>query len=69
VIFFESKEGLDRFKGDNFEFTAQVSAVAVKSGASADAKYKDGVLVFTQEKGGLMYEAAVGGQKFDYSAF
>ncbi len=69
VIFFESKEGLDRFKGDNFEFTAQVSAVAVKSGASKDAKYKDGVLVFTQEKGGLMYEAAVGGQKFDYSAF
>jgi len=69
VIFFETKEGLDRFKGDNFEFAAQVSAVAASAGASADAKYKDGVLVFTQEKGGLMYEAAVGGQKFDYSDF
>jgi len=69
VIFFETKAGLDQFKGDNFEFAAQVSAVAATAGGSADAKYKDGVLVFTQEKGGLMYEAAVGGQKFDFSAF
>ena len=69
VIFFETKEALDRFKEDKFEFAAQVSAVAVKAGASADAKYKEGVLVFTQEKGGLMYEASVGGQKFDFSAF
>src|SRR5687768_9668213 len=69
VIFFETKDALDRFKDDKFEFAAQVSAVAATAGASADAKFKDGVLVFTQEKGGLMYEASVGGQKFDYSAF
>ena len=68
VIFFENKEALDRFKDNKFEFAAQVSAVAVTAGASADVKYKDGVMVFTQEKGGLMYEAAVGGQKFSYSA-
>ena len=69
VIFFENKAALDRFKEDKFEFSAQASAVAVKSGASADAKYRDGVMVFTQEKGGLMYEAAVGGQKFSFDAF
>jgi len=69
VIFFETKEALDRFKDDKFEFAAQVSAVAVNAGVSADAKYKDNVLVFSQEKGGLMYEASVGGQKFDFSAF
>jgi len=68
VIFFENKEALDRFKENKFEFAAQVSAVAVTAGASADVKYKDGVMVFTQEKGGLMYEAAVGGQKFSFSA-
>ena len=68
VIFFEKKEGLDNFKENKFEFAAQVSAVAATAGASADAKYKDGVMVFTQEKGGLMYEAAVGGQKFSFSA-
>ncbi len=34
------------------------------AGASADANYNDGVAIFTQAKGGLMYEASVGGQKF-----
>ena len=67
VIFFENKEALDRFKQDKFEFAAQVSAVAAASGASADAKYAEGVLVFTQEKKGLMYEASVGGQKFSFT--
>lgn len=69
VIFFESKAALDQFKGDNFELSAQASAVAANKGASADVKYRNGILIFTQEKGGLMYEASVGGQKFDYSAF
>jgi lipid-binding SYLF domain-containing protein len=69
VIFFENKAALDRFKENNFEFAAQVSAVAATKGASADAKYKDGVMVFTQEKKGLMYEASVGGQKFSYTPF
>jgi lipid-binding SYLF domain-containing protein len=69
IIFFETKEALDRFKQDKFEFSAQASAVAVTAGASADAKYRDGVMVFTMAKGGLMYEASVGGQKFSYSAF
>ncbi len=69
VIFFETKSALDRFKEDKFEFAAQVSAVAANSGVSADAKYKEGVMVFSQEKGGLMYEAAVGGQKFDFTSF
>jgi lipid-binding SYLF domain-containing protein len=69
VIFFETKEALDQFKGGNFEFSGQASAVAVTKGASGNVKYRNGVMVFTQEKGGLMYEAAIGGQKFDYKAF
>jgi len=69
VIFFENQAALDRFKQNKFEFDAQASAVAATVGASANVKYRDGVMVFTQEKGGLMYEASVGGQKFDYSAF
>ena len=66
VIFFEAKKDLDRFKDNHFEFSAQVSAVAASSGASANAKYKEGVLVFTMQKGGLMYEASLGGQKFKF---
>ncbi len=69
VIFFENQAAVDRFKQNKFEFDAQISAVAATVGASADAKYREGVMVFTQEKGGLMYEASVGGQKFEYSSF
>ena len=69
VIFFEDKATLDKFKDNKIEFSAQVSAVAAKSGASANAKYASGIVIFTQQKGGLMYEASVGGQKFKYTAF
>ncbi len=64
VIFLENKEAYDRFMGSNFEFAAQVSAVALKEGVSKDADYRDGMLVFTMTIGGLMYEASIGGQKF-----
>jgi lipid-binding SYLF domain-containing protein len=69
VIFFENEAALDRFKQDKFEFAAQASAVAATKGASANVKYADGVMVFTQEKKGLMYEASIGGQKFSYTPF
>lgn len=66
LILFEKEESLSRFKGNKFELSAQLSAVAAASGVSADAKYNEGVLVFTLPKKGLMYEATVGGQKFTY---
>jgi len=66
VIFFEDQAHLDSFMEGNFEFNAQVSAVAVTAGASADAGYEHGVAVFTMTRGGLMYEASVGGQKFSF---
>ena len=69
VIFFETKDALDKFKQGKFEFSGQASAVAVKAGASANVKYREGVMVFTRAKGGLMYEASLGGQKFNYDAF
>ncbi len=67
VIFFEDKEAFDRFKENKVEMSAQVSAVAAASGASANAKYVEGVAVFTRTKGGLMYEASVGGQQFKFT--
>lgn len=66
AIFFQNHDAIESFKGSKFEMSAQVSAVAAASGASANAKYELGVLVFTIAKGGLMYEASVGGQKFSY---
>jgi len=63
-IFFEDASSLEQFKKGNYELGAQASAVAITVGASADAGYESGVAIFTQAKGGLMYEASVGGQKF-----
>ena len=66
VIFFKTKTALDDFTGGNFELDAGVSAVALTAGASRDIAYNNGVAIVTATKGGLMYEASVGGQKFDY---
>lgn len=63
-VFFEDEKSLENFKEGNYEFGAQASAVAITTGASVDAGYESGVAIFTQAKGGLMYEASVGGQKF-----
>ena len=57
--------------------TAGVSGTASTTGSSAGAsggqsdattvgKYYKGMAVFTVAKGGLMYEASIGGQKFSY---
>jgi lipid-binding SYLF domain-containing protein len=66
VIFFENEAAFQHFANGNLKFDAQASAVALTEGASADVSYSDGVAVFTQTKGGLMYEASIGGQHFTY---
>ena len=68
VIFFENKEAYDRFASGKLKFDAQASAVAITEGASADMAYSSGVAVFTRVKGGLMYEASIGGQHFTFDA-
>jgi lipid-binding SYLF domain-containing protein len=66
IIFFETEADTDRFRRSNFEVAAQASAVAATLGASRDVSYEGGVAIFTMAKGGLMYEATVGGQKFKF---
>lgn len=66
-IMFKDQTAFEHFTRGNFEMGAQVSAVAITLGASADASYDSGVAVFTLAEGGLMFEASVGGQKFKYS--
>ncbi len=66
IVAFSTPEALAKFKSGNFAFSAQATAVALKSGAGANAKYADGVAVFTMGESGLMYEASIGGQKFSY---
>lgn len=83
IIFFQDKKAFDTFTSGSFSFGAQASAVAIAVGASAqagsngssanigdmqsDSLYTLGMAVFTMTKGGLMYEASIGGQKFTYN--
>ena len=88
IVFFENKATFDDFTDGNFEFGADIGAVAITAGANASASsaggasagasatmhdaaatggYHHGVAVFTIAKGGLMYQAAVDGQKFSYT--
>ena len=69
IVFFKDKKSLERFTEGNFEFGASASAVLISEGANASADYSDGVAVFTFLKGGLMYEASIGGQKFSYEEY
>jgi lipid-binding SYLF domain-containing protein len=56
--------------------TASAGAQAGSEGTSASANenqasnagYRKGMVVFTMGKGGLMYQATIGGQKYDYKA-
>ena len=47
---------------------AAAGAAGGKKDAATAGKYHKGMAVFTVAKGGLMYQAAVGGQKFSYKA-
>jgi lipid-binding SYLF domain-containing protein len=77
----EFTSGNFSFSGDvsAVAITAGASASAGTGGSTAGAsggkkdattagKYQKGVAVFTIAKGGLMYEAALAGQKFSYTA-
>ena len=68
IICFSTADALTLFKTGNFAFDAQATAVALKSGAGANAKYSNGVAVFTMDESGLMFEASIGGQKFSFQA-
>jgi lipid-binding SYLF domain-containing protein len=66
VIFFETPAALKSFKKHKYEMSAAVKATIAASGAAANAKYEQGVAVFTLPKSGAMVQAAVGGQKFRF---
>jgi lipid-binding SYLF domain-containing protein len=68
IIFFETPATLNAFKGSKWEMSAKAKANVAASGVAANAKYEEGVAVFTLPKAGAMVAAAVGGQKFKFEA-
>ena len=67
IIFLEDRAAMLHFQQGNAEFAAQATAVAVTSGASAKADYAKGVAIFIRGEKGLMAEASIGGQGFEYT--
>jgi lipid-binding SYLF domain-containing protein len=82
IILFKNADIYKEFTTGQFEFGADATAVALTYGAQAGATtkgasasagetkgvgaWKHGMAVFTLAKGGLMYEASIGGQKFNF---
>ena len=66
IVFFQTTQALENFKLGHLKFDAQASAIALTERAAADLAYRNGVAIVTMAKGGLMYEASVGGQKFSF---
>jgi lipid-binding SYLF domain-containing protein len=66
LILFQTQAALDNFKTGKFAIGADVSAVAASEGASKNARFSQGVAVFTLPIKGLMVQATVGGQKFSF---
>jgi lipid-binding SYLF domain-containing protein len=66
IVFFRDKSDLDKFKAEEYTFSAQVTGVAITAGAAVKADYKAGMAVFITTDKGLMVDASLGGQKFKY---
>jgi lipid-binding SYLF domain-containing protein len=66
LIFFETKDAFDSFKKSKWEMSAKAKANVAASGAAQNAKYEQGVVVFTLPKSGAMVAATLGGQKFKF---
>lgn len=67
IVCFETPGAVNRFKNNQVTLNAQATAVALKSGAAANARYSDNVAVFLTGQEGLMAEATIGGQQFRFT--
>jgi lipid-binding SYLF domain-containing protein len=86
IVFLQDERAFNEFTGGNFQFGAQVQAVAITAGAGASTstggntagasggrndaatagQFVRGMAIFTVARGGLMYEASIGGQRFSF---
>lgn len=66
IVFLEDAKAMESFKRGRLKLDGQASAIAITARAALDLAYRNGVAIVTMAKGGLMYEASVGGQKFSF---
>lgn len=66
IMFFQNKAALQRFQQGEVSGAASASAVIVEADASATADFKNGVATATFDSAGAMYQATIGGKRFEY---
>jgi lipid-binding SYLF domain-containing protein len=66
ILFFRSAGALDQFKRGRFEFTGQANASVATVGKAVTPGYHPDVAMFVQVRGGLLLEASVGTQRYDF---
>jgi lipid-binding SYLF domain-containing protein len=82
LVMFQDEATYKKFTSGKFEFGADATAVALTHGAAAGTStegsstsagttrakgaWQRGMVVYTLAKGGLMYEASIGGQKYKF---
>ena len=54
------------FKRGKTAFAANAAAVLVKAGAAGTADFENGVAAYAYSDGGMLLEAAIGGQRFHF---
>lgn len=68
LLIFQTHSAFVDFTQGTLQLDAKATAVAASNGAGTSADYRRGVMVFVLPQGGLMAQAALGVQKFRYSA-
>lgn len=68
ILVFQSPTGVSDFKNGKFQLGADVNAIAISASVSKTLPltYTRGVAVFTMAQRGLMFQAAVSGQRFSF---
>lgn len=68
MILFQNQDAFDRFLNEQVTVGGDINAVALQPGAAQATNFTNGVKVLTQTQGGLMAEASLGVQNFEFSA-
>lgn len=64
VLLFETQDDFEEFTNGDWDGHAAAQAVAIQSGAAAEASFEDGVAAFQMNQKGLMAQADLSGLKF-----
>lgn len=69
LVILTTEAAFRKFTAGDFQFSAAVTATAIKAGAAQSAPMSDGMMTLVMTKGGLMASAAIGGQNFTCHPF